>query len=294
MDIAQPEKCRALILSLQRQPLRPAPSPFQRAYGMRTTVLASPCTPVQPHPIETRDILGIPVVAALPDEAVAILDEALAAGPPVLVAFLNAHGSNIAAEDPGFAAVLRRALVLNDGVGMDIAARLLHGAPFPANLNGTDFVPAYLAATQHRFRIHVVGGAAGVARRAVDALRRIAPQHRYVGARDGYFADDAAAAAAAIASGADLVLVGMGSPRQELWAARHLVVPGGVSAFCVGGLLDFIASEKPRAPALVRRLRLEWAFRLLIEPRRLWRRYLIGNAVFFMHLFDARLRRRQG
>lgn len=246
------------------------------------------------NPFETRDILGVPVIAALPDQAIAILDERLAAGRPVMVAFLNAHTSNIAAGNPELAGVLRNALVLNDGIGMDIASRLLHGAPFPANLNGTDFVPAYLAATRHRFRIHVVGAADGVARRTADELKKIAPRHDYVGARDGYFSDDAAVAAEVIASGADLALVGMGCPRQELWTAHHLAVPGGVSAFCVGGLLDFTAGEKPRAPELVRKLRLEWVFRLLIEPRRMWRRYLVGNAVFLRRLFAARLRRPRG
>ncbi|HRP80126.1 MAG TPA: glycosyltransferase, partial [Aquamicrobium sp.] len=96
---------------------------------------------------QTRDILGVPVVAATVDEAFAVLDDALSADGPVLVAFLNAHNSNLAAGNADFAAAMRAALVLNDGVGVDIASRLLHGRSFPANLNGTDFVPAYLAAT---------------------------------------------------------------------------------------------------------------------------------------------------
>lgn len=243
---------------------------------------------------ETRDILGISVVAASREDAVVLLGARLSAGEPVMVAFLNAHASNLAANDPEFARVLRRALVLNDGVGLDIASRALHGAPFPANLNGTDFVPAYLVETARRHRIYVVGAADGVARRAADAFAGLAPQHSYVGARDGYFADDGAVAAEVLASGADLVLVGMGSPRQELWAARHIAVPGGASALCVGGLLDFTAGVKPRAPVLIRRLRLEWVFRLLLEPRRMWRRYIVGNVVFIGRLCAARFRRRPG
>jgi len=243
---------------------------------------------------QTRDILGVPVVAATVDEAFAVLDDALSADGPVLVAFLNAHNSNLAAGNADFAAAMRAALVLNDGVGVDIASRLLHGRSFPANLNGTDFVPAYLAATRLRLRIHVVGAAGDVARRTMQEFARIAPQHSYVGARDGYFDDDAGVAADILASGADLVVVGMGSPRQELWAARHLAVPGGASALCVGGLLDFTAGEKPRAPAWMRRLRLEWVYRLLLEPRRMWRRYLVGNVVFMKRLVAARLRRSRG
>ena len=249
-------------------------------------------------PTQMRDILGVPVLAAETGEAIAALDRAVADAAatrrPMMLAFLNAHTSNLAAKNPEFAAVMRAALVLNDGVGVDIASRLLHGAPFPANLNGTDFTPAYLAATRARLRIYIVGSAGDVAERTAREFARIAPQHDYVGARDGFFTDDAGVAAAIRASGADLVLVGMGCPRQELWAARHLVVPGGVSAFCVGGLLDFTAGAKPRAPALARRLRLEWVYRLLLEPGRMWRRYLVGNAVFMGRLFAARLRRSPG
>lgn len=254
--------------------------------------------PMEQKTTSIRDIQGIPVLAATTDEAIGALDRALSSslstGRPVLVAFLNAHVSNLAARNAEFAGVMRSALVLNDGVGVDIASHILHGAPFPENLNGTDFIPAFLAATKLRFRIYVVGAAGDVAQRAAREFARIAPQHSYVGARDGYFTDDAGVAADILASGADLVLVGMGCPRQELWAARHIAVPGGASAFCVGGLLDFAAGEKPRAPALVRRLRLEWVYRLLIEPRRMWRRYLLGNVAFMKRLLAARLQRPRG
>lgn len=294
MDIAPPRNMPGPLI-FRNRPALPSREPVPGEPAR-----SSPFTsgPMNHQTTILRDILGVPVLAATPDEAAAALDLALSPDMshvrPVLVAFLNAHISNLAAENAEFAAVMRKALVLNDGVGVDIASRLLHGAPFPANLNGTDFVPFYLAATRLSLRIQVVGAAGDVARRAMAELARIAPQHSYVGARDGYFTDGAGVAADILAARPDLVLVGMGSPRQELWAARHVAVPGGAAAFCVGGLLDFIAGEKPRAPALMRRLRLEWVYRLLLEPRRMWRRYLPGNAAFMTRLFAALRRRSPG
>jgi alpha-1,3-mannosyltransferase len=211
------------------------------------------------------------------------------------VTFLNANVSNLAADNAELREALDHSLILNDGIGVGLASYVLHGAFFPDNLNGTDFIPNFLKDTRHTFRIFAVGSAAGVAEMALDALREAAPRHAYVGAFHGFFADaDTADVTARIHdSGADLVLVAMGSPRQEVWAYRNLVRCGGPNVICVGGLLDFVTKEKPRAPQWVRALHGEWLFRLMVEPRRLWRRYLIGNAVFMRRLVQARFRSRR-
>lgn len=244
--------------------------------------------------IPTRDIMGIKVLAASEADAVRVLDHYLGNDTPGLVTFLNAHISNMAAKIPALDDILNRSLVLNDGIGVGIASMLLHRKPFPANLQGTDFVPRYLRETRHAFRIYVLGAAPGVAERALDALRIGAPRHVYVGVRDGYLAEgEAEEVLAAIRyANADLVLIAKGTPRQELWADSHLIAQGGPSAICVGGLLDFLSNEKPRAPRWVRRLRSEWIFRLVIEPQRLWRRYLVGNVIFFARLIRACFRSR--
>lgn len=237
------------------------------------------------------DILGIPVLAATTPEAVRLIDRRCAAGEPFGVAFLNAHGSNLAARDPRFAEALRGMLVLNDGVGVDIAARMLAGRGFPENLNGTDFLPAFLADTARQHRVFLLGGRPGVAERAAAAIAAGHPRHRVVGARHGYF--DAAETQAVIeairASGATLLLVALGNPAQELWIGRHLAAAGVQVAFGVGALFDFLAGEVSRAPAFVRRTRLEWAWRLMLEPKRLFRRYVLGNPLFLMRVMRRRL-----
>ena len=245
--------------------------------------------------IPTRNILGFEVLDATTEGATQIIDAAIDRG-PLMIAFVNAHVSNVAAKNHDLSDALRAALLLNDGIGVDLAAKLLHGRYFMENLNGTDFVPRFLATTRHHFRIFAVGAEAGVAARALEKLRQAAPDHDYIGARDGYFAPDQRATVAAEVrqTGANLVLVALGTPYQEIWTKTELITPDGPSVICVGGLLDFLAENKPRAYPWVRRLRCEWLFRLLVEPSRLWRRYLVGNIVFMARLFRARLASRLG
>lgn len=236
-----------------------------------------------------REILGFPVLVATCGEAVAAMDDHLDSAKPALITFFNAHVSNLTAHNAQFGDVLKSSLILNDGVGVGIASVILHGKPFPDNLNGTDLIPRFLRETRHCFRIYALGAAPGVAKRALDAFQAVAPQHAYVGAHHGYLNDDDSVAVLADIADkrADLVLVAMGSPRQEIWTEKYLMPRDGLRAICVGGLFDFVSQEKPRAPVWVRSLRCEWVFRLVKEPRRLWRRYLIGNTVFMARLCAA-------
>ena len=164
------------------------------------------------------DILGISVLAGRGEEVTRELDSRLAGGERVKLTYLNAHASNVAAADPEFLAALRKFSILNDGVGLDIAARALTGRAFPENLNGTDFTLRFLGETSQRFRIFLLGARPGVAEDAAAAIEATLPQHKVVGVRDGYFvATGAAEVAAEIrASEADLLLVALGNPGQEL------------------------------------------------------------------------------
>jgi N-acetylglucosaminyldiphosphoundecaprenol N-acetyl-beta-D-mannosaminyltransferase/alpha-1,3-mannosyltransferase len=116
---------------------------------------------------------------------------------------------------------------------------------------------------------------------------------RVVGWRDGFFevADEPDIAETIRERGAELVLVGMGQPRQELWAARNRSAISAV-VLCIGAYLDIAAGVIPRAPQWVRSARIEWLYRLAREPRRLAGRYLIGNAAFLLRA--ARQRREVG
>lgn len=237
--------------------------------------------------IESRIILGVPVRVSTFAGAVRYLDQLFVHGTPRVVAFANANCLNHAYRDRNLSLGLRRAVVLNDGIGLDIASRMLFRTSFPANLNGTDFVPGYLKATRHAYRIYLMGADHRVVGRAADAFRRAHPRHSIVGYRSGFFdeADEPAVIDEIRRSGADIILVGMGNPRQEKWLAEHLHETGGKLGFAVGALFDFVSAEVPRAPLLVRQWRLEWLYRMLREPRRLSSRYVIGNPKFLARVF---------
>ncbi|WP_176049691.1 WecB/TagA/CpsF family glycosyltransferase [Burkholderia sp. BCC1644] len=225
------------------------------------------------------------------DDAIAqIRDRLGAGGPPAQVCFVNPACVNIAARHRRYRTILRRAaLVLPDGIGIKIAGDLL-ATPLRQNVNGTDLFPRLCAALEGSGHgIFLLGGKPGVAQAMVERIAAQYPGLSIAGWRHGYFdTHDAAAtrdvADAIRASGARLLLVAMGVPVQEQFIARHLAAFGVDVAMGVGGLFDFMSGATPRAPSWLRELGGEWLFRLAIEPGRMWKRYLIGNATFLARI----------
>lgn len=234
-----------------------------------------------------RSILGVPVLAKTVPEAVELLDRQFDSGAPGIVVFANAHTLNTTVADRRVHSILDRSIVFNDGIGVDIASRLLFGKSFPENLNGTDFVPHYLRQTKNRFRIFLLGGIPGVAAKAAEQLMRAAPGHEIVGTCHGYVPHENVVQAIdqIRRSRADILLVAMGNPHQEAWLNEHLKHTGCRLGFGVGGLFDFLAGVVPRAPRWVQSAHLEWAYRLMQQPQRLWRRYLVQMPIFLLRVF---------
>ena len=253
--------------------------------------LARQGTARTPAGFVVRDVGGIGIAVLTQSAALAELSDAMAAGRHVKLAFCNANLVNVAADDPALLRRLSSFLVLADGIGVDIGGWLLHGAPFPANLNGTDFVPALFATEARPLRVGLIGGRPGVADRAAERLRRHYPRHAFNVISHGYFgpSDEAALLAGLKAAPPDLLLVAFGNPVQETWIADKLGPQHCAVAAGVGALFDFFAGEVPRAPEAIRRSRLEWVYRLWREPRRLWRRYIIGNPAFLLRLLRQRV-----
>lgn len=235
---------------------------------------------------DVRTILDVPVLVRSSAEAVWLLDDRFERRKPTMVVFANAHTLN-RATNPAVRSILDRAIVFNDGLGVDIASRMLFGHAFPENLNGTDFVPHFLRMTKHRYRIFLVGAKPGVAERAAERLQHMSFGHEFVGSSHGYVRPEETAALVERirACRADILLVAMGNPQQEQWLNDNLAASGCRLGFGVGGLFDFLAGTVPRAPAWVQTARLEWSYRLLQEPRRLWRRYLVEMPLFLARIF---------
>ncbi len=237
----------------------------------------------------TLHVMGVPLVNAKKRNAIR---EILTPGRRV-VSFLNAHCVNVASSDQNYAAALQRSdLVLPDGIGIEIAAKM-QGDAIVENLNGTDLTPDLLkVAARKGLKVFLLGGKPGTAEAAANAICDKIPDLQIAGTRNGYegVADPIAAIDHINRSGADILLVAMGVPLQELWLDRHKSKLKPRISMAVGGLFDFWAGNVRRAPKVVRQVKMEWMWRLLMEPRRMAKRYLIGNISFLMRAARAAMR----
>jgi exopolysaccharide biosynthesis WecB/TagA/CpsF family protein len=205
---------------------------------------------------------------------------------PLRVAFANTHLLYCAVREPTLATTLSGFYVVNDGVGIALMSRLACGRGFSANLNGTDLTPRIMAALPWGTRIALVGAKREVVERMAERASRLWPQLDVCARYDGY--EDQARALSDLATlKPDIALVAMGNPLQERWVEVAATVSPNTVFLGVGALFDFIAGDVPRAPPLVRRFRLEWAFRLAREPERLWRRYTVEILVVVASLLTA-------
>jgi exopolysaccharide biosynthesis WecB/TagA/CpsF family protein len=204
--------------------------------------------------------------------------------------FCNMHTFNLARRFPTFAAALSEATVFNDGLGIDLASLILFGNSFPNNLNGTDLTPALLMSLDRPVSVFLVGSGPGVAEQAAKVLKNRFRHVSIAGWHHGYFsASESGEIADRIREArTDLVLVGMGNPRQEMWAVEMAARSGAVMV-CVGAFLDFASGRIRRAPRLVRAVRCEWLYRLAREPGRLAQRYIGGAAPFIWAILAERI-----
>lgn len=248
--------------------------------------------PVPARPREYGIVLGARIdVVSGPD----LLSRLQTAEPstPVHLGYVNAHSLNLAYLDQTYRSAINQcAYVLNDGVGLSIAARM-RGVTFPDDLNGSDFTLRVLSlAAAQDWGVFLYGGRPGVAAAAADRLSARVPGVRIVGVHDGFSHDPRSVARQVREAGADVVIVALGNPGQELWLDEWLAETGCRLGVGVGAFLDFVSGRVPRAPAWVHALGLEWVYRLCREPRRLARRYVIGNPVFLYRAWRLRIAER--
>ena len=208
-----------------------------------------------------------------------LLDQLAAPTRPTVLAFANAHAMNSAAASRPFFDALRSAdLVLRDGSGMAILLKLLALQP-GLNLNGTDLIPKIVRRYDGR-PIALFGTQEPYLSNARAFVgRTLAAQSPCITASGFLPVADYLALAASHAPG--LIVLGMGMPRQEQ-VARELraALRHPCLIVCGGAIIDFMGGKTPRAPRWVRALGMEWLYRLQQEPRRLFRRYVLGNPLF--------------
>lgn len=230
----------------------------------------------------SRNIQGVDIDSRSSLEVIDYLDFMLSTGMTKPVAFANAHVVNQANKLPLLKGALKNFLVLNDGIGVNLASKLKYGKGFSENLNGTDFIPNYLANSKQKLRIFLLGSTACVVAKTKSLWEADFPQHDWVGAHHGFISDLQSnnIIDSIKNSQANVLIVAMGNPIQEMWIHRHLGDTGVSLAFGVGALFDFTSGAVKRAPDWVIKIKCEWVYRLMQEPARLWRRYILGNIIF--------------
>jgi N-acetylglucosaminyldiphosphoundecaprenol N-acetyl-beta-D-mannosaminyltransferase len=244
-------------------------------------------------PPKSSRIFDIPVDLGHPDELLGRITSWVGqGGPPRKVMYVNAHVLNQSQEIPELHRVLERAdLVYCDGYGVRLAAKALD-VEIPHRMTGADWIRDLARLLEENGQtLYLLGCEPGVAREAADRLTRFHPRLRIVGCHHGYFEPGSPHNDRVIedinAKRPDIVLVGMGTPKQELWVERNADRLDTDVLWTVGSLFDWVSERLPRAPAWLADNGLEWIFRLAIEPQRMWRRYLLGNPVFISRVLSS-------
>ncbi len=230
-----------------------------------------------------RRLFGVPIDALTMDAVLDLVDDAIMRRQRLLIGVVNAAKLVNMRRDAGLGeSVLSTDLILADGMSVVWASKLL-GRPLPERVAGIDLMQRMLQrAHERRYRVFCLGATQGVLDVTVGRIASECPNAVVAGHHHGYFAeDDEASIAETIrASRADMLFVGMTSPRKEQFLARwmeHMRVP---VCHGVGGSFDVMAGKVKRAPHLWQRLGMEWLYRVVQEPRRMWRRYLVTNTLF--------------
>ena len=233
----------------------------------------------------SSELFDIPIALAQPQDLLRTITDWAQERSARRVMYVNAHVVNQSRSTPGLAEALRRAdLVYCDGYGVRLAARAL-GRPVPHRMTGADWI-WILAGLCERMGhpIYLLGSEPPLAREAAARLRSLYPDLKVAGAHHGFFDLHSPHNERVIEDILEhrprIVLVGMGTPKQELWVDRYAGQLDGAVVWTVGALFDYVSGHVPRAPRWLADNGLEWIFRLAIEPQRMWRRYLLGNPVF--------------
>lgn len=257
---------------------------------MELHVLNRPAAP----PLPVRTLFDVSIHAATLSQVVAQCRAAIDTRRPLMIGVVNAAKIVNMARDPLLRnSVCSADLVLADGAAVVWASWLLR-QPLPERVAGIDLFEALLAlAHDQGYSVYLLGAKQEVLE---EVVRRIGARHpgiRIAGYRNGYFGDaEAPAVARDIAlAHPDMLFVAMTSPKKETFLAHHAAELAVPVCHGVGGSFDVLAGKVARAPRTWQRLGLEWLYRVLQEPRRLWKRYLVTNSAFIAMVARAWLLR---
>ena len=232
--------------------------------------------------------LGVTIHNHTIDSALKSIHQSITSKSKSKYAFVNPDCLNKTFEDSTYKASLNQMdCVFADGSGLQLAARLL-GDRIKANVNGTDLFPLLCRqCIENDHSLFLVGAREGIAEKVASNMQEKYPGLKIAGVQHGYFnkEDEPGVIEKVNASGADIVLVAFGAPKQELWMTENRESINAPVLMGVGGLFDFFSGRISRSPKLLQDLGLEWIWRLLQEPQRMWRRYILGNPLFLYRVW---------
>jgi len=215
-----------------------------------------------------------------------------------LIMYVNIHTMNLT-HSTGLmrSALLGADLVYCDGSGVLLGARVL-GKRIGQRLTAADFIYDLCAMFRREQRsFFILAAEPGIAEKAAGMLRTKYPGLSIPGTHHGYFAKEGPENDAVISTinalRPDCLFVGLGSPVQEIWAVKNREKLNVPIIWCVGGVFDFVSEKVRRSPAWMRTMHMEWLFRFLMEPVRMFSRYIIGNPAFLARMLFLRLRGRR-
>ncbi len=237
------------------------------------------CEP--PFPRQRIRMTGINVDNISQQETLDLIEYYIARRQPSMMAVVNASKLTLAQQDAELKQILLAAdIVTADGMSVVWAAQLL-GSPLKERVTGIDTFERLLEiSAQKNYAVYLLGAKPEVVESIAQQLSEKFPQLKIAGYHNGYFGENENVLANIKSVAPDILFVAMGSPRQEKWIATNLANLNVPFTVGVGGSFDHVAGYARRAPAWMQRAGLEWLHRFISEPRRLWRRYIIGNANF--------------
>lgn len=244
------------------------------------------------------DILGIQVDVLDQQQLLAEIDRLAAAQRPALVNNVNANACNIAWADREFRDILNASeVVFCDGFGVKLGARIL-GRTLGQRMTPPDWIDDFFKlCVQRRYCLYFIGDTAEVVLLFRQKVKEKYPEIRIVGQHDGFFTlngdQDARIISEVNRLKPDIILTGMGMPRQEKWAwkARQRLGKGVIIA--TGALFRWYTGYEKRAPQWITRYGFEWLARLVMSPRKHFRRYVLGLPLFFFRILKQRFRKSQ-
>ncbi len=237
------------------------------------------------------NLLGVNIDNNTMSESVDLLIRSSQSATTKQFAFVNADCLNLAATNNNYRNTVNQCdQVFADGSGIRIACQL-HHIGLKDNVNGTDMLPLLCEqAAAQGISLFFLGGKQGTSDQAAANLIKQFPTLNIVGCHHGFLnqENEQQVIEQINQSGAQILLVGMGAPKQDQWINDHKAELNVGVAIGVGGLFDFFANNVSRAPVAVRQVGMEWVWRLAQEPKRMWKRYVVGNPLFLARVLKQK------